>query len=675
MCRGGGKLKSRIFCLFAIIILPSVATAQPGWTKKLDGWIDGVYQPLLFAGGNFYSKVSFADIDGDGDYDMFIGGGNTSSFKLLENIGTPPDPIFRLKELVVPGLFGAYGGSTDADFADLDGDNDLDAIVLIDQDRSVGRYMNTGNINNPTWSLPPSNQQIAIGGSGPPSLVDIDGDGDYDLINGLRDSTIYLFVDTSNSGIPYFQQITDHLGHIYIGSIFNMDIADIDNDGDYDIIACVTGGVNKRYENIGGPGNFQFILADSNFLGGQYTPDWLECPELVDIDADGDLDLFLAGAYGRLSYFENIGSPTIPDFIHRYDTTLIYNFPISVARATMLDYDRDGLIDIVTDSLFLHNIGSVFNPRWETVYNYVPNSFKKAYCDIDADGDLDILIPWDAGAVLITNTGTAANPTWDAGHYIVSDSHSIGLYSLAPVDIDDDNDYDLIVFGEATRDFIFYRNVGDSTCPLFEFVTDHYLGLNTTFGQDPAFVDVDHDGDKDLLISNYWNYDLRSKLFYYENIGTPQQAVWDSVTDDYMGWLSSGLMGHAYVGGGDYDSDGDDDIILSYGLGMMLMLNQTIVSIDEDSYSPGNSNSITSLCTKTYPNPFNDEVLLDLVGSISGKSKMEIFNVLGQKIESIGNIDDNHQIRWRAKNNPSGVYFYRLVNGNRCITGKFVLLK
>lgn len=671
-------MKTRIFCLFAIIILASVAMAQPGWTQKLDGWIDGVYQPLLFAGGNFYSKVSFADIDGDSDYDMFIGGGETGTFRLFENIGTPQQPIFRLKDLVIIGLVASGRATMDADFADLDNDGDLDVMVMGGNAwGATGRFENIGTRFIPQWNYPPYGQQHTIGGCGPPSLIDLDSDGDFDLINGQYRDSIYYFERVEQPIPLYYNLITRRLGNIFIGSTFNLDVNDLDTDGDYDLIACVTGGINKRYENIGGPGydSLHWVLVDSNFLGGQYTPDWLECPELVDIDADGDLDLFLAGAYSHLNYFENIGTPQIPQFIHRYDTTLIYNFPISVAHATMLDYDWDGLIDIVTDSLFLHNIGSVFDPRWQTVYNYVPNSFKKAYCDIDADGDLDILIPWEAGAVLITNTGTAANPTWDAGHYIIADSHSVGLYSLAPVDIDDDNDYDLIVFGEATRDFIFYRNIGDSVCPSFEFVTDHYLGLNSTIlGQDPAFIDIDHDGDKDLLISNYWG-DLRSKLFYYENIGTPQQAVWDSVTDNYMGWLSSGLMGHAYVGSGDYDADGDDDILLSYGRGMMLMLNQTIVSIDEDSNSPGNLNSITSLCTKTYPNPFNDEVVLNVVGPISGKSTIEIFNMLGQKIESIGNIDDSHQIRWRAKNNPSGVYFYRVVNGNRCTTGKFALLK
>jgi hypothetical protein len=673
-------VKSRIICLLAIIILPSVVMAQSGWAQKLDGWLNGHHWPYLFSGGSFYTKVSFVDIDGDGDYDMFFGGGATGSFRLFENIGTRFVPDFKIRYIIYPDtvFIESFRGSMDAEFGDFDGDGDFDVVRTNEYSGGGCRYAyNVGDQHNASWQYPQWPDEGYIPANGPPSLVDINGDGDIDFISGLHDSTIYYFENSLDTVAPVFDLVTNHLGHINIGSTFNIDVNDLDADGDCDLVACLTGGINKRYENIGGAGydSLHWVLADSNFLGGQYTPDWLECPELVDIDADGDLDLFLAGAYSHLNYFENVGTPQVPQFVHRYDTTLIYNFPISVAHTTMLDYDKDGLIDIVTDSLFLHNVGSVFDPRWVTVYDYVPNNLRKAYCDLDADGDLDILIPWSAGAVLITNTGIATCPVWDSGHYMIADSHSWGMYSVTPVDIDADNDYDIIAYGESSLDFIFYRNIGDSAHASFEYVTSHYLGLNTTLGQDPAFIDVDHDGDKDLLISNYWSSELRSKLFYYKNIGTPQQAIWDSVTDNYMGWLKSGLMGHAYVGSEDYDADGDDDIILSYGRGMMLMLNQSIVGIDEDTVSRNASNPEHSVIVSTYPNPFNREVVFSLSGIGSGKFTIEIFNVLGQRIVSIENTSDNRQYKWYSGDNPSGMYFYRVNSGNRCVSGKFVLLK
>jgi hypothetical protein len=676
-CPEGKKMK--LFCVFLMLLLLLVpAYSQTTWVQKLDGWIDGTYRPYLFSGGSFYTKVSFVDIDGDGDYDMFYGGGNTGSFRLFENIGTRYSPSFRLKDLVHPGLVASGRTTLDADFADLDGDGDFDAMIMAGNTwGATGRFENIGTRFVPQWRYPPYGQQRSIGGWGPPTLVDFDEDGDYDLINGEYRDSIFYFQRVEEPIPLYYSLVTHRLGNIFIGSTFNMDVKDLDADGDYDIVACVTGGVNKYIEDIGGPGldSLHWVIGDSNFLGGQYTPDWLECPELVDIDGDGDLDLFLAGAFAHLNYFENIGTPQIPQFIHRYDTTLIYNLPVNVERATVVDFNNDGLMDIVSDTLLLLNVGQAREPLWQAVFNFIPNSYKKAFCDIDADGDQDILIPWSGGVVLMTNTGTAQQPLWDQGHYLISDAHSYGLYSVVPVDIDADNDYDIIAFGESSRDFLFYRNVGDSANPSFEFVTSHYLGLNTTFGQDPTFIDIDHDGDKDLLISNFWNYDLRSKLFYYENIGTPQEAVWDSVTDDYMGWFSSGLVGHAYVGGGDYDADGDDDILLSHGLGLILLENPTITGIEEDLTLGGNSLPIQHITAKTYPNPFNSVAAFNISGQIARSLTIDIYNILGQRIDAIQSKAGQQRIEWRSGNNPSGLYFYSARNGQNSTKGKFVLIK
>ena len=66
-----------IMFIFFIVFTPDLCYSQVEWEQKLDGWIDGQYQPYMFLGGNYYTKVSFADIDGDGDYDMFYGGGDS----------------------------------------------------------------------------------------------------------------------------------------------------------------------------------------------------------------------------------------------------------------------------------------------------------------------------------------------------------------------------------------------------------------------------------------------------------------------------------------------------------------------------------------------------------------------------------------------------------------------
>jgi len=237
------------------------ATLQPcysqvEWEQKLDGWIDGQNQPYLFLGGSYYTKVSFADIDADGDYDMFYGGGGTGSFRLFENIGTPQEPQFQLKDIVHPGLMLPYKDMTlDADFADLDDDGDFDIIVcLYHWGGGSNRFENAGDSSNPIWEIPPYGEQIALPTVGPISIHDYDQDGDYDIISGVRNSSIF-YTEQIDDPFPLYFHIADtSLGDINPGSFYFIDVEDLDADHDYDLIVCVTGGTNEYYENIGGPG-------------------------------------------------------------------------------------------------------------------------------------------------------------------------------------------------------------------------------------------------------------------------------------------------------------------------------------------------------------------------------------------------------------------------------------
>lgn len=79
-----------------------------------------------------------------------------------------------------------------------------------------------------------------------------------------------------------------------------------------------------------------------------------------------------------------------------------------------------------------------------------------------------------------------------------------------------------------------------------------------------------------------------------------------------------------------------------------------------------------------YPNPFNSSTVIKFRLAESGHVTVEIFNVLGQRVETLvsGAIEaGEHELVWNGDNVPSGIYFYRLTAGDRSAIRKMALIK
>ena len=82
--------------------------------------------------------------------------------------------------------------------------------------------------------------------------------------------------------------------------------------------------------------------------------------------------------------------------------------------------------------------------------------------------------------------------------------------------------------------------------------------------------------------------------------------------------------------------------------------------------------------SQNYPNPFNPSTKIKFLMPKSEKVKIEIFNLLGQKIETLLNKQmpaGSHEVGFTAKELPSGVYLYRLEAGQYQEVKKMILLK
>ncbi|MEM6782182.1 MAG: T9SS type A sorting domain-containing protein [Bacteroidota bacterium] len=267
------------------------------------------------------SAVKFADYDGDGDFD-FIFSDKYGSFTVYQNVGTPTDPAFVKR--VDPSFFEPFGLDINdvvlPSFADLDDDGDLD-VVLTTFDGIVRYFENVGT---------PTKLRVEerFGAGNPFSdfndllddtvFADLDDDGDLDLIGptGARTSFGTTGVPTyfENVGTPEAPLFAQRFGEANpfdeIGSVNGFTFGDGDGDGDLDLVAGISDSFQRTlrtYRNVGTPTAPRFVLLpiDRDPFGSVTGTDGLT-PALVDLDADGDLDLAFGSDGNGVRYFENV---------------------------------------------------------------------------------------------------------------------------------------------------------------------------------------------------------------------------------------------------------------------------------------------------------------------------------------------------------------------------------
>jgi hypothetical protein len=219
------------------------------------------------------------------------------------------------------------------------------------------------------------------------------------------------------------------------------------------------------------------------------------------------------------------------------------------------------------------------------------------------------------------------------------------------------------------------------------------LGYTTGSG----FVEVG-DADGDQLTDVYFSIGETggSRLMNAEFVGT------DYKNPDHYNYyslitcpLASGVAPDAAIRGsrgyyGDGDNDGKPDIVHNNNRSSGVRPALFVWEYDAGAIETGVESKENTLAQpnafkleQNYPNPFNPTTTIEFSLQKSANVKLEIYNLLGQKVRTL--LDNqmaagSHSVIWNAQNDnsmpmPTGMYYYRLTAGDYTQTHKMILMK
>ena len=258
-------------------------------------------------------NITSADINSDGNPDFYIGGAKGQTGVLYVS-----QKGKRYKKIIKPFNINYASEDTDAVFFDSDGDGDLDLYVCsggksfskYDFSLNDRLYINNGNENFTLSKTPlPFTNPIS---SATVTFNDFDNDGDHDLFIGER-----FKVDTY--GIPADGYLLENKGKNKfitsnqkalknIGLITEAAWEDLNNDGIKELIVAGEWMPVSVFTNTNG----QLINTTKEYNLNNSSGFW-KTFKIVDIDADGDLDI-IAGNKGENTFFKDEISMFISDF-------------------------------------------------------------------------------------------------------------------------------------------------------------------------------------------------------------------------------------------------------------------------------------------------------------------------------------------------------------------------
>jgi len=398
-----------------------------------------------FNGASFVYAV---DINGDGDLDVLATANTADDITWWENDGS--------ESFTEHTIDGTFDGARSAYAIDLDDDGDMDVLGAADQADDITWWENLGDTDGDgtiNWDEHTIDGDFLSAYS--VYAADIDGDGDVDVLGAANGNNVAYDISWwKNDGSQNFgDKLTIDSTFAKARCVYAQDV---DLDGDMDVVGAAYGdGDINWWENANGVGtSWTEHAIDTSFGGASST-------YAIDMDDDGNIDVLgAARSDDDITWWENSGTGGFTE--HTIDGS--FDHAISVYA---IDMDNDGDVDVLGAARRDNGVKWWENDGSESFTGHaIANSFDGVEsihaADIDGDGDIDVLgaANLDSDIVWWENTATFSfDPTWSASDI---DTNADGAFSVFAADMDNDGDMDIVSASADDSTIAWYENLGDT---------------------------------------------------------------------------------------------------------------------------------------------------------------------------------------------------------------------
>jgi hypothetical protein len=417
------------------------------------------------------------------------------------------------------------------DFADVDSDGDLDAMFADGGNDGNDRnrlWINLGGLQGGTVGVfdDQTGTRLPVGTSTSRDVefVDIDGDGDVDVYTsntstasnqtnrwwvnqgGLQAGTAGFFVDETdtrwvnlgqNNGSTTFSSVPMSFvlpgGAGFIDWSCDCDFADLDNDGDQDLIHASYGDV------FGGATPTRLFLNDGGGLFEEYNPSGFQLTS--DFVLNGNPALWASGTQQASTMASNgtqadIAATTTDLEPGDIDGDLDIDFVLGARNEQPRMFQNRLEENGGTLAPFRDVTSAVFPAAWAPGFRH----YEQEFGDLDGDDDLDLYgVNWEESMSSADDVTMANDGAGVFGSRTLVPASSVGDVESDFIDYDQDGDLDVAI---ASNDSVarLYRNDLAGSWSLVH-VTATELPAVTGPSLDVEAGDVDNDGDTDLFLA------------------------------------------------------------------------------------------------------------------------------------------------------------------------------